>query len=137
MKTYNLFISHSWAYDDQYKRLASLLSDRRYFRYKNYSVPKDDPIHNANSTSALREAIRRQMAPSSAVLVLAGVYSSYGKWIDVEIDLAKHGFRSRKPIIAIRPRGNQRISSVVRNAADRVVGWNTESVVGAIRGLSK
>ena len=69
------------------------------------------------------------------VLILAGVYATYSKWINIEIDLAKEGFTHAKPIIAIRPWGNERISERVQLAADRVVGWNTESVVGAIRDL--
>ena len=67
------------------------------------------------------------------VIILAGVYATYSKWIDIEIDLAKAGFSNPKPIIAIRPRGNERISERVRRAADRIVGWNTESIVSAIR----
>ena len=136
MRTHNLFISHSWTYGNQYQGLVNLLDQRPYFRFKNYSVPRDDPIHNARSTAALRNAIKRKMAPTSVVLILAGVYASYSKWIDEEIDLAERGFSARKPIIAIRPWGSEHTSQRVKDVADRVVGWNTESVVGAIRELS-
>ena len=44
-KTYNLFISHSWAYGDAYDNLCSLLDKASNFSYSNYSVPKDDPVH--------------------------------------------------------------------------------------------
>ena len=37
---YNLFISHSWSYSDQYKGLVKLLEQYAGFLYKNYSVPK-------------------------------------------------------------------------------------------------
>ena len=43
------------------------------------------------------------MAPASCVLILAGVYSTYSKWINIEIDLAKNGFYTPKRIIAIEP----------------------------------
>lgn len=128
---YNLFISHSWSYSDQYDRLVGLLDSVPNFEYKNYSVPKDDPIHNAGSTAQLREAIRRQMQPSSCVLILAGVHSTYSKWIKIEIKLVKD---MGKRIIAIQPWGAERTSAVVRAAADEVVGWNAKSVVRAIRG---
>ena len=136
MKTYNLFISHSWSYADQYDRLVTLLSERRYFAFRNYSVPPDDPIHGASTDAQLRQAIRNQMTPCHAVIILAGVYATYSKWINTEIDLAEGGFAYAKPIIAIRPWGSQRISERVRLAADRIVGWNTESIVGAIRDLA-
>ena len=136
MRTHHLFISHSWAYSDAYERLVGLLNRRPYFRFKDYSVPRDDPIHNARTVGALRAAIRQQMAPSGVVLILAGVYATYSKWIDEEIALAQRGFQTPKPIVAIRPRGNRRLSQPVKNAADRVVAWNKDSIVAAIRDVT-
>ena len=135
MKAYNLFISHSWNYSDAYDRLVVLLSERGYFAFNNYSVPPDDPIHGAGTDAQLRQAIRNQMMSCHVVLILAGVYATYSKWINAEMDLAEDGFMHAKPIIAIRPWGSQRISERVRLTADRVVGWNTESIVEAIREL--
>ena len=136
MRTHNLFISHSWNYSGAYDRLVDLLRNRGYFRFKDYSVPRNDPIHNAGTDTRLQEAIRRKMAPCGVVLIPAGVYATYSKWIDREIRLAAGGFDRPKPIIAIKPRGSVRTSVRVTEAADRIVGWNTESVVGAIRKLS-
>lgn len=130
---YNIFISHSWSYGSNYNNLVNLLRQNSGFIFKDYSVPKDDPIHNANNDAQLRQAIRDKMGPCSVVIVLAGVYATYSKWINEEIALAKRGFYKAKPTIAVRPRGNERISQTVRDAADRLVGWNTQSVVRAIR----
>ena len=127
---YNLFISHSWAYGDAYDGLINLLNKRRYFEYRNYSVPKNDQIHKAKNDSQLRTAIRKQMQPVSCVLILAGVYSTYSKWINIEIELAKE---MGKRIIAIEPWASQKTSQTVKNNADVIVGWNTESIVKAIR----
>lgn len=129
--TYNLFISHSWAYSDAYIKLMELLSNAPYFNFKNYSVPKDDPIHNAPNDYQLRAAIKNQMQHASCVLILAGVYATYSKWINIEIQLAQE---MGKKIIAIQPWAAQRTSQVVKNAADEIVGWNTSSIVNAIRG---
>ena len=133
MKRYNLFISHSWQYGDQYNRLWNLLQARRYFAFSDYSVARSDPIHGAANDAQLRRGIRNQMSPCHVVLILAGVYSSYSKWINIEIELAREGFRIPKPIIGIRPRGNMLISRKVREAADEIVHWNTESIVRSIR----
>ena len=133
MKTYNLFISHSWSYGDDYNRLTNLLDQRSYFSYVDYSVPKDDPVHDADSDAELEEAIKNHMRPCHVVLVMAGVYSTYSKWINIEIDLAKEGFSNAKSLIAVKPRGNTNVSSVVREAAVEIVNWNTESIVAAIR----
>jgi hypothetical protein len=132
--TYNLFISHSWAYGDAYEKLIGLLDSKGgYFPYKNYSVPQNDPIHNAPNQVALRAAIERQIKPASVVLILAGVYSTYSKWINVEIEIAK---QLGKPIIAIEPWGSEKTSAVVKNAADKIVKWQTDSIVSAIRAIA-
>lgn len=128
---YNLFISHSWAHSDNYDGLVNLLDSNPYFNYKNYSVPKDDPIHDAEDDYQLKEAIRNQMQHASCVLILAGVYSTYSKWINIEIELAKE---LDKKIIAVELYAAERTSSVVKNAADVIVKWSTDSIISAIRG---
>lgn len=135
MRTFNLFISHSWNYSNQYMGLVTLLENRDYFRFRNYSVPMNDPIHTTGSVVELRDAIRRKMAPCSVVLILAGVYATYSKWINEEIDLAKEGFYVPKPIVAVAPWGSKHTSVRVTEAADKIVRWNTESIVRAIRKL--
>jgi len=37
-----------------------MLENRKYFRYKDYSVPKDDPVHTNGSDQELYEAIERK-----------------------------------------------------------------------------
>ena len=128
---YNLFISHSWAYGDAYDKLIRMLDSDRYFKYKDYSVPKNNPIHNAPYDYQLRAAIRNQMQHASCVLILAGVYATYSKWINIEIQLAKE---MNKPIIAIEPWGSERTSSIVKNNANKIVRWNTSTIISAIRG---
>ena len=134
---HHLFISHSWAYSDTYDGLIKLLDAAPRFEYKNFSVPKDNPIHRAPTDAALKAAIAQQMALSSVVIILAGVYATYSKWINIEIELAKTTFIYRKkPIIAVQPWAAERTSSVVKDAADRIVGWNTNSIITAIRELN-
>lgn len=128
--TYNLFISHSWAYSDAYEKLINLLDSADEFSYKNYSVPKDDPIHNAKYAYQLKEAIRNKMQHASRVLILAGVYSTYSKWINIEIELAKE---MGKKIIAIEPWGAERTSITVKSNANKIVKWQTSSIVNAIK----
>jgi hypothetical protein len=137
MAAYNLFISHSWNYSDAYEKFTNLLTNAPYLSYKNYSVPKDDPIHNAPNQALLYEAIKRQIAPSQVVIILAGVYASYSKWIDKEIQIAKKEFQVAKSIIAVQPWGAEKTSQVVKANADIIVGWNTSSIVSAIRELAK
>lgn len=135
MKTYHLFISHSWSYSDQYSNLVNLLDQASYFDYQNRSIPKDDPVHSGTDKE-LSEAIKNHMMSCGIVLVLAGVYASYSKWIDKEIKIAKSAFSSPKPILAIEPWDSDRTSQMVKDNADKIVGWNTNSIVSAIKELA-
>lgn len=93
-------------------------------------MPKDDPIHNARSRAALRAALQEKIRHASCVIVPAGVYCTYSDWIEEEIDIA---LEMGKPIIGVRLRGAERVSSIVRENAIDIVGWTSDSVVDAIR----
>ncbi len=134
-KNYHLFISHSWAYSSTYDGLLALLDADPSFSYSNYSVPKDDPVHTNGTDKQLYEAIKEQVSHASVVLILAGVYSTYSKWINKEIKIAQTEFLLPKPIIAVQPWGAERTSTVVKNAANKIVGWNSKSVINAIKEL--
>lgn len=136
MRTYHLFISHSWSHSDAYEKLVKLLRQKSYFQFSDYSVPRNDPIHDVGTDAELRAAIKEKMASCSVVLILAGVYATYSKSINMEIDLAEEGFVAAKPIIAIEPWGAERTSATVKQAANRIVKWNSDSIVSTIRELA-
>lgn len=127
-----LFISHSWAYGDAYDKLVKFLEEQRLYYY-DHSVPRDDPIHTNGTDKQLYTAIDAKISGTSCVLIMAGVYASHSKWINKEIEISK---KYNKPIIAIEPWGSERTSIVVKDAANRVVGWNGASIVKAIKDLT-
>lgn len=126
---YRIFISHSWAYSAQYDKVEEFLK-KEGIQYYNHSVPKDDPVHTNGSDRQLREKIDAKIKGCSCVIILAGVYATYSKWINIEIELAQN---YNKPIIAVQPWGAERTSTVVKDAADTIVKWNAKSVANAVR----
>jgi len=134
LKNYRLFISHSWTYGDAYEKLVKFFNEHPNFKWINYSVPKDDPIHNAPNETALYNAIKDQISPVNCVIMLAGVYSTYSKWINKEIEISKKVFS--KPIVAVEPWASEKTSKVVKDNADVIVKWQSSSIVDAIRKYS-
>ncbi len=131
----HVFISHSWAYSSHYATLSRWIFGQTWrvgqasLNLRNFSVPLTDPILNANSDKALREAIYRQICRCHVIVIPTGMYAHYSKWIGKEIDGAgAYG----KPILAVDLRGAQRTASIVGNVASKCVAWNSKSVVGGI-----
>ncbi len=134
----HVFISHAWAYSQHYNTLATWIFRERWstgqasLDFHDYSVPKDNPIHNAPSAQALRDAIFNQISRSHVVVIPSGMYATYSKWIQKEIDGAK---LYKKPILAVNPWGQERRAGVVLSNSDTGVGWNKNSIVNAIWNL--
>lgn len=136
LKKYDLFLSHSWKYDFDYNRLVSLLRAAPLFDWRNYSVPEHDPLIDPGTTvgkQKLTDLLEKQVRPVNCVIILSGMYAHHSSWIQKEIELAQY---YSKPILGVRPWGQINVPVVVQNAAHEIVGWNTDSIVSAIRRIS-
>ncbi|MCX8473489.1 MAG: TIR domain-containing protein, partial [Sediminibacterium sp.] len=112
-----------------YEKIIQFFKDQK-LDYYDHSVPINDPIHTNGTDEQLREAIDAKIRGTSCVVILAGVYSSYSKWIQKEIEIAKsYG----KPIIAVEPWASEKTSQIVKDNADIIVKWQSKSVVDAIK----
>lgn len=68
-RTYNLFISHAWQYNDDYYTVVNWLSQSS-LDYRNYSVPQHDPLDvrtNAGLENALTDIIKNWMRVRNTV----------------------------------------------------------------------
>jgi len=128
-KEYHIFISHSWSYPEDLENLRNLLRNRGYFNVEFEEVSIDEPINSTNA-DYIKRRLRQKIEKSNIVLGIAGMYASYSKWMEWELDAA---IRLDIPIVGVIPRGQERISLVVSSRSKEVVHWNTESIVEAIR----
>ena len=129
LRNYHILISHSWDYSSDYETIKGWLDDAKNFSWTNYSVPLSKPL-DVKTKRELKEKIRSSISLCSCVIILSGMYVSYSEWIDYEIDTA---LELGKPIIGVKPRGQERIPTKVSNNADGMVGWSSASVVQAVR----
>lgn len=131
----HVFISHAWAYSDHYNTLAKWIFQEKWsvgqasLDFRDYSIPKSNPIHNVTSTQALQSAILGQISMSHVVVIPSGMYCHYSKWIQKEIAGAK---LYRKPVLAVNPWGQEKRAGVVLSNADHGVGWNKQPVINGI-----
>jgi hypothetical protein len=134
-KQIHIFISHSWTYSSHYDSLSSWIFDGQWsvgqasLDFRDYSVPKNDPIHNASNDTQLKDAIYDKISRSHIIVIPTGMYTNHSKWIRKEIDGAKsYG----KPILAVNPHGQERKSSIVVDNSDEFSGWNKQPIINAI-----
>lgn len=131
-KEYKLFISHCWDYRESYYTVENWIAESD-INWKNMSIP----VHNPKDTSTdneLETKIDNNIKNSSIFIVIAGMYVSQSnrKWINFENDTAiEYG----KKILAIKPRGNERLPEKISNTADLIVNWNSYSVISGIKEL--
>lgn len=137
----NIFISHSWSYTDHYDTLSSWIFDGNWtidqnsykvpINFVDFSIPKNDPIHNAPTAQELQQAIYREIEKSHIVVVPTGMYATHSRWIGKEIE----GAKGSRPILAVNPWGQEKKSSIVVDSATDSAGWNKQSVVNKAWGL--
>jgi hypothetical protein len=132
-KQHEIFISHSWKYENDLINLRNLLTTRSYFNVNFREVSQDVAINSENA-NYIKAVLKQRILASNVFLAIAGVYATYSDWMEWEIKTAKaNGIR----VIGVVPWGQVRVSSTVSGLADEVVNWNTESIVNAIRRHSK
>jgi hypothetical protein len=60
------------------------------------------------------------------------MYAAHSEWIEYEIKEAK---RLGKVIIGVKPWRQERLPLIVQEAANIMVGWNSASIISAVREL--
>lgn len=132
-RTYDIFISHAWAYDERYEGICRLLNSVPGFYWRDYSVPRSAPIVDPRTemgVRALTARLREQIRQCSCFILVAGMFVNHRIWVQREMSIAvEYG----KPIIGVQHRGQQRTPVEVEAIADETVRWNSASLVSAIR----
>ncbi len=135
-KTYNLYLSRAWFDSDHYARFTELLNKRPFFTYNVLALPREDPAFASADDEQLVETTRRNMAGAHILFFKADVYDGYEKWIDVELDLAKNGLTSPKPVVGVKPSPSSEVAEVIGGAADRIVEWDIKATYDALKDLA-
>lgn len=133
VRTYSVFISHSWSHISDLENLRNSFKERGYFNVEFEESTPDDPI-NSENTAYVKRRLKQKIQNSDIVLGIAGVYALASDWIEWELDTA---IDNDIPIIGVIPRGQTRISQIVSSRSKVDVNWNTESIVEAIRNWAK
>ena len=138
MATYSIFLSHSWVEQDGVERITSLLESYRIktgdFSYEYYSVSKDDPSQFLPSNKALQQSIEEKMKHCGCLVILAGVFAEFKRFINLELDAAK---AMNIPVIVVEAADPKYTSHQEKRAAVAKIGWSDTELGDAIVKFAK
>lgn len=131
-RTHNLFISHVHEDDAEVQNLKGMLAKNGY-SVRDSSIDSSKP-NNAQSPEYIKSQIlapRIQWAGTLVVIISSSTHRS--DWVNWEIEYAQ---KQGKRIVGIYIRGGKEsdLPEAFKKYGDALVGWNSDNLMGAIRG---
>src|SRR5450755_2319770 len=123
-----IFVTHLWETSEDYLRVFEYLESAKNFFYRNFSTP-DKPPHG--DKEALKEDLRRQIAPIEAVIALPEAYDKNQDLVTFQLLYAQ---ASHKPVVLMKRFGSDvAVPKQLAELADEVVDWDERALVDAVR----
>ncbi len=137
----NVFVSHHHKDDASVDGLTDMLSGKGY-QLRNSSIrvkPENQKRLDQNKVSdrTIERLLRMKMRWASQVIVVIGKETHERPWVNWEI---KAAHQLGKPIIGVYENGLKdqvEISDNLKKYATSIVGWRSDSVIGALEGKSQ
>jgi len=124
----SLFVTHLWETSDDYLRVFEYLESSRNFFYRNLSTLERRPV---GDKEALKEDLRRQIAPAEAIVALSGIYEASP---DLVVFQAMYAQACNKPVILMKFFGGLKPApKALTDLATEVVDWDERALVDAVR----
>lgn len=123
-----LFVTHLWEASDDYLRVFEYLESARNFFYQNFSSPEQRPV---GDKEALKEDLRRQIAPAEAVIGLSSLFDRDRDLCTFQLLYAQ---ACQKPVILLKRFGESRpVPKALTDLADEIIEWDERALVDAVR----
>jgi hypothetical protein len=123
-----IFVTHCWETSDDYLRVFEYLESQRNFFYRNFSKPEEHP---SGDKEALRESLRRQIAPAEAIIGLSSLFDAHQDLLTFQLLFAQ---ASHKAVVLMKPFGARKdVPKALLDLANEVVDWDERALVDAIR----
>lgn len=126
----NIFISHRWAYKEDYDALVSKFN-KYGLTYLDYSVPEHDPL-DAKETDEIKSALEEQVRQSNYVIIFANMAIGNSFWCKYELEIVA---KYNKPVLSVKPYGySGNVPQFIQDAdtENGPVGFSTPSIIKKI-----
>jgi hypothetical protein len=83
LRSYRVFMSHCWEYNDDYYALVDWLEKELLFDCKNLSVPEESAMREDKT---FEKRLRKRLGDSNILLVIVGMQIARRYWVKWEIN---------------------------------------------------
>jgi hypothetical protein len=130
--THNLFISHVHEDDAALQDLKALLA-RNGYRIRDGSIDSSKPNSATNPDYIKRAILTPKIRWACTMVVLISANTHRSPWVDWEIEQAN---RQGKRIVGVYVQGGKEsdLPKPFKRYGDALVGWNSDNLMGAVRG---
>jgi hypothetical protein len=124
-----IFVTHTFAPNDDYFRVFEFLESSTNFFYRNCSSPELVPA--TGGTEALKDELRQQIKLAEVVVALDSAWSANRDLMVFQLNAAQ---AMDKPIVAMESFGSvEDIAEEIKARVNDVVPWNERMMVDIIR----
>ena len=125
---FQVFVTHAWDNSDDYLRVFEYLESSNNFFYKNCSTPDHMP---AGDKEALRESLRKQIAPAEVIIALPSLAESNRELLQFEMVFAQ---AAHKPVGLMKNFGSAvPVAKAILELSNELVDWDGRALVDAIK----
>jgi hypothetical protein len=123
-----LFVTHLWESGEDYLRVFEYLESARNFYYRTFSTPDQRPT---GDKEALKEDLRRQIAPAEVVVALTSLFERDQDLLTFQLLYAQ---ACQKPVILLKRFGEARpVPKTLADLANELIEWDERALVDAVR----
>ena len=136
--TYDLFLTHSWNYTDEWQTLVAALDDHVPGKWRNWSIPWHDTSidrYSVRGKAELEALLEGHISMTSAIILIPEtVKTGDGRfWLEKQLQLAaKHS----KPIIGVLPMNGDPFPEILTPRLHRLVRRDAREILEAVQALS-
>jgi hypothetical protein len=136
--TYDLFLTHSWNYTDEWQMLVATLDEYVPGKWRNWSLPWHDTSidrHSVAGKAELEKLLHGHISMAAAIILLPEtIRTGEGRlWLDKQLQIASE---FSKPVIGVHPMNGGSFPDVLVPHTHVLVRRDAQDILQAVRSLT-
>lgn len=137
ISVFRIYLGRGWHENGRVDDLRALFDGLPEFLHNLVVLPPDAGTMQLATAEERRAAVRVAMTQAHIAILWGGTTQEDDGWTPHEVHIARTGFRGRIPVLAVVPPGIDTPETFAVRAADRVEGWQANTIAYAVQELAE